>query len=62
PEFPKSKLKLDGNAAMKVAEEAAELRIMSWPYLLEILANKEKDVEDLLAICHAPDHVAPSSS
>nr|GFB99573.1 hypothetical protein [Tanacetum cinerariifolium] len=33
-EFPKAKLKLDKDVAMKVADEAAALSMKSWPYFL----------------------------
>nr|GEV91721.1 hypothetical protein [Tanacetum cinerariifolium] len=49
-EVPEVELKLDGNVTVKVVEEVVVLSTKSWPYLLEIVTNKDEDIESPLAI------------
>ncbi|GKE21300.1 hypothetical protein Tco_1432812, partial [Tanacetum coccineum] len=61
PDVPKSALKLDEGVAARVSDEGAALYTRSWPYLLELVASKDEDMNDLLAI-RAPSDVDASSS
>ncbi|GJT74316.1 hypothetical protein Tco_1041041 [Tanacetum coccineum] len=60
-DVPKSVLKLDEGVVAIVSEEGAALYTRSWPYLLELVASKDEDMNDLLAI-RAPSDVDASSS
>ncbi|GJV23472.1 hypothetical protein Tco_1376167 [Tanacetum coccineum] len=62
PDVTLSELKLDEDVEKKLSEEATDLSTKSCSYLMEILVNKEKDVEDFLAIYCAPNPSSPSSS
>ena len=55
PDVTASELMLDEDTAKKVPEEVAKLSTKSWPYLLELVVNKDQDVEDLFAIFAAPN-------
>ena len=50
------------NVAQRMVEEVTELSTKSWPYLLELMTNKNKNVDDLLAVPTAPNPDAPSYS